>query len=154
MIFFWIVSYTMWSSSISAIKWLVSCFGVIWSRESSVKHLVTSCCTMLLKAVTLNLCLGFSLLWRNSLTINCFEQRLTFWVRLHAEQNAMLGLSSLSIFLLHEEQLMYWLAEETPRRLTVNYLFVRASLLISGLASGPSNASVSSSVERLDDVVI
>jgi hypothetical protein len=49
---------------------------------------------------------------------------------------------------------MYWLAEETPRRLTVNSLFVRASLLISGLASGPSNASVSSSVERLDDVVI
>ena len=50
---------------------------------------------------------------------------------------------------------MYWLAEETPRRFTVNSLFVRpASLLISGLVSGPWNASVSSSVERLDDVVI
>ena len=100
----------MWSSSISAMKWLVSYFGVIWSRESSVKHLATSCCTMLLKAVTLNLWLGFSLLWRNSLTIHCFEQRLTFLVRLHAEQNAMLGLSCFqSLFYTRSSWCIGWL---------------------------------------------
>ena len=51
---------------------------------------------------------------------------------------------------LHEKQLEYWVADETPRRSTFSSLFVKISCPIIGFASGSFNCSVSSSEEGAD----
>ena len=78
------------------------------------------------------------------------EQCLIFWVRLQDAQCAVSEFFCVCNFFLHEQQLEYWVADETPRRSTSSSLFVKISCPIVGFASGSFIGSVSPSEEGAD----